>query len=133
MTKTKTPPLPKTLGACADRLLAIRQRKADLQRQLDELDAERSRLNNHLIEQLPRQGSSGIAGRLAEATIEKKPVPTVKDWKKLYAFILKTKDFSFLHKSVAAAAVKDRWEANQVVPGVEKFTAVTVSVTAVKK
>lgn len=122
--------IPSTLGAVADRLLTLRDQRSKAQATVDRLQAEETILKNHLIENLPkRETADGIIGKHARAEIHKKPIPQVKDWDKFYKFILKTKDFSFLNKAVGVAAVKDRWEANQVVPGVSKFTLVTVSVT----
>jgi hypothetical protein len=121
--------VPRTLGACADRLFELRTAAAVLNHQLEELDAERKLVQEHLIDNLPKSEARGITGKHARATIVTKEVPTVKDWGKLYAMVIKTKDFSLLQRRVSDAAVRERWEAGKKVPGVEAFTTVAVSVT----
>jgi hypothetical protein len=121
--------VPKTLGACADRLFTLKAQLAALNMQAEALDAERKAIQERLIADLPKSEAAGIAGRLARATVVTKEVPTVKDWTAFYKTILKTKDFSLLQRRVSDAAVRERWEAGKKVPGVEPFTVVTVSVT----
>lgn len=53
--------------------------------------------------------------------------PTVKDWEKFYAYVLKTKDFSLLERRPGKAAIKERWEDNVQVPGVDKFPVYKLS------
>ena len=127
----KLPKLPKTLGACADRLYELRTEIAALNKQAESLKAERFLIEEHLINNLPKEDARGVSGVQAKANIVTKTVASVKDWDKLYKYILKTKDFSLLKKSVADSSVKERWEAKKAVPGVEPFNVVKVSVNKV--
>jgi len=130
MTK-KVRSIPKTLGACADQLYKLREQRQALNKQVKELQDQESQIKEHLIQNLPKSDASGVAGKLARASIATKEVASVKDWDKLYKHVLKTKDFSFLQRRVADAAVKDRWEDGKKVPGVEPFNVVSVSVTKI--
>jgi hypothetical protein len=121
--------VPKTIGACADRLYKIKELKSELNRQSAVLDKEESEIKEHVINTLPKDEVNGVAGKLGRVTIKKTPKPSVKDWAKLYAYILKKKDFSLLQRKPSEAAIKDRWNEGEKVPGVESFTVVTVSVT----
>ena len=120
---------PKTLGACADRLFGIKEAKGKLEAQIKTLDEEKRAIEEKLIADLPKSDAGGVLGKLCRAAITKHDVPTVKDWDAYYAFILKHKDFSLLQRRVGEAAVKERWEAGEKVPGVEPFTVIKVSVT----
>ena len=130
--KEKLREVPQTLGACADLLMVLKGETSELNRQFKLLKSFESEIKNKLIDELPKSQAEGVTGKTAQATITKKPKPTVKDWSKLYAHILKTKDFSFLNCSVGAAAVKEHWEAGEKVPGVEAYNVIGVSVTKKK-
>lgn len=121
--------LPKTLGGCADRLQALRQEKAKLNKELQALDAEYKELKEKLIQELPKSQAEGVTGRQARAKIVTKHVPSVKDWGRFYKYVARTKSFDLLQRRVSEAAVKERWEAKKQVPGVEPYQVVTVSVT----
>jgi len=121
--------IPKTLGACADALFEIKAERARLAKLDGTLSARYYAIEARLIEELPASEAEGIAGKLARATVVTKRVPSVKDWGKLYAHILKTKSFDLVQKRVSAEAVKERWDAKKPVPGVEGFTVKRVSLT----
>lgn len=121
--------IPKTLGACADRLYQIREEQALLNKQVEVLQAEAAAIKEHLIANLPKSDAQGVLGKQARAAITTKQVPSVKDWDAFYKLILKSKDFSLLQRRVSDAAVRERWEAGEKVAGVEPFTVVNVSVT----
>jgi hypothetical protein len=121
--------IPKTLGACADRLYKLREERSKIQKTIDKLEKEEKEIKEHLINTLPKSSADGITGKVARATIKVKVVPSAKDWSAVYKFILKTKDFSLLGRRLSDAAVRERWEAGKKVPGVEPFNVVSVSVT----
>lgn len=124
--------IPKTLGACADRLLELRHAKAELNRALEALEEERRAVEAKLIAELPKSEAAGVTGHAANARVVTKQVPTAKDWDQIYKHVLRTKDFALLQRRLSEGAVKELWEAGKAVPGVEAFTVVTVSVTQAK-
>lgn len=123
--------LPKTLGACADQLFTVRQQRLEIQKQIDELQAQESALKEHIINTLPKSEASGVAGKLARVTVVTKQVPQIKDWDAFYKHVKKTGDFELMQRRLADTAIKERWEAGKEVPGVEHFNAVTVSINKV--
>lgn len=120
--------IPATLGECADKLFTLRQTRYDLQKEVDRLSRYEAALREHLIAQLPEQGASGVAGSKARVTMVAKQVPQVTDWDALRDFVQKTKSFDLLQKRVADAAIKERWEHGDTVPGVEPVEIITLSV-----
>jgi hypothetical protein len=121
--------IPKSLALCADKLYEIRAARYAMQKEVDALAADEGLLREHLIANLPVSQASGITGRLAHVEIEKKTIPQVTDWPAFYKHILKTKDFSLMQRRVNDGAIKERWEAKKVVPGVGKHTTKVLSVT----
>lgn len=122
---------PKALGACADKLFELRNKRLAEQKKVDEIAAEESALKNHIIENLPKSEASGVAGKLARVTVVTRQVPQVKDWDAFYKYVKKTGSFDLMQKRLTDAAIKERWEAGKEVPGVEHFNAVSVSINKV--
>ena len=122
---------PKALGACADKLFELRNKRLTEQKKVDEIAAEETALKNHIIENQPESEASGVAGKLARVTVVTKQVPQVKDWDAFYKYVKKTGSFDLMQKRLTDAAIKERWEAGKEVPGVEHFNAVSVSINKV--
>lgn len=122
---------PKALGACADKLFELRNKRLDMQKLVDEVEAEEKAYKNHLIENLPKSEASGVAGKLARITIVTKQIPQVKDWVAFHAHVKKSGNFDLLQKRLSDAAIKERWEEGKEVPGVEHFNVVSVSINRV--
>jgi hypothetical protein len=121
--------LPKTLGACVDRLFAIRAELSQLKAVSGKLDEERKAIEQRLIDELPASNAEGITGKTARASIISKYVGTVSDWTKLQAFIKETGAFELLQRRLNQEAVQERWDARKPIPGVEGLTIKKVSVT----
>ena len=127
---TKKIKLPKTFGACADRLYRLRDLARPLRKQLEAIDEERKAIEAHLIETMPKDDAGGV-GRQAKAVIVVSQEPSVQDREALNKYILRTKDLSLLQGALAKPAIKERWEAGKQVPGVEPFAVIKVSVTKI--
>ena len=124
--------LPRTLGACADRMYQIRDEKKILKAQIDVLDSEFKEIKEKLIAELPKSKAEGVTGRAATATIKLKDIATVKNWDLFYKHVKRTDNFSLLQRRVSDAAVKERWSDGKKVPGVEPFRVVDISLTKKK-
>lgn len=118
---------PETLGACADLLYKLKAERLAAQKVVEALEVRESALKTHIINTLPKSDASGVAGKVARVTVVTKQVPQVCDWGKLYAYVKRTGQFELLQRRVSDAAVKERWENGKAVPGVDAFTAVSVS------
>lgn len=120
--------IPATFGACADRLYALRALKKPLRDKLNKLDEEETAIEQHLIATMPKSDGGGI-GKKAQAQIVVKQEPTVEDRAALQKYIVKTGAFELLQGKLAAAAVRERWDLGEKVPGVGSFAVHKVSVT----
>ena len=129
---TRKTSIPKTLGGCADKLYALREKRQALQRQVDDIKKDENLIKEKLIQNLSKDDARGVLGRRARAAIVTKRVAAVRDWDKFYRHILKTRDFSLMQRRVSDPAVNERWEDDKQVPGVEPFTVIKVSVTKTK-
>lgn len=128
MAEKKVYKFPKSLALCADKFFELNKKRLEMQKLVDAVDEEAKAIKAHLIDNLPKSDASGVAGKLCRVTVVSKDIPQIKDREAFNKFILKTKDFSLLQGRLSDAAVRDRWENGKEVPGVEHFTAVTLSV-----
>jgi len=128
-TKKFTPP--KSLATCADMLYSIREERYALNKQVDALAEKEAALREHLINNLPKSEATGIAGKIARATVENKSVVQVQDWDKLYSYIIKNAKkgaFALMQRRVSESAVREIWEAKKEVPGCAAMNVPVVSV-----
>ena len=121
--------VPKSFGAMADALYTTRERRLNLQKEVDALAAFESKLKSKLIDEMPKKDSSGAAGKLARAQIVQSEEPQAQEWEDIYKYIKKTGSFDLLNRALNKSAVKARWDNGKEVPGVGKFTVTKVSVT----
>lgn len=124
--------LPKTLAGCADLLYTTRQARLEMDKQVEAMKARETELRQHLIDNLPVSEATGVAGKVARATIVTKDEPDVQDWDATWEYIRKTKSYDLIQKRISPAAVKERWENNKVVPGIGHRTVKSVSLNKVK-
>ena len=122
---------PKALGACADKLYQLRQKRLDMQKLVDVVEEEEKALKEYIINTLPKSEASGVAGKLARVTVITKIVPQVADWDQFYKYVKKTGQFDLMQKRLADAAIKERWDAGKEVPGIGHFNAVTISINKI--
>ena len=120
--------IPKTIGACADRLYLVREERLKLAKDVAKMEAEESALKEHIVNILPKSDSSGAQGKVARVSVGTKVVPSPRDWELIMKYIKKNDAFDLLQRRLNTAAVEERWANKKEVPGVEKFTAVTVSI-----
>lgn len=123
--------VPKTVGACADLLMELRTEKAKAQKEVDDIAAKISILQEHLIAVLPKSEQTGAVGKIAKALVKVTQEPVVKNWDAFYAYVARTKSWDLLQRRLSGAAVKERWEAKKQVPGVETEAIIKVSVTKI--
>lgn len=122
---------PKAMGACADLIFNLKAKRLAAQKVADAIEEEEKALKEHIIQNLPKSETTGVAGKLARVTVVTKEVPQVKDWDAFYAHVKKTGNFDLMQRRLADKAVQERWEAGKKVPGVEAFQAVTLSINKV--
>lgn len=123
--------IPKKLGEVADLLYATRAKRLAMDKQVEDLKSQESALKQHLIDNLPKSETTGVAGKTARVQVVVKQRVGVDNWDALYAHIKKTGSFDLLQRRVSDTAVKDRWENSKQVPGVSATPVVDVSITKV--
>lgn len=129
--KEKPFKIPVQLGACADLIYQLRETRLGLERQAELVKKNESLVREYIIATLPKSEAMGVAGKVCRVTVKTKTVPQVKDWDKVYKFIKENDAFDLLQRRLSDAAVSERWDDDVEIPGVEEFTAVTLSMNKV--
>lgn len=129
--KPKPIKIPKTIGACADRLYELKGEMSKLNKLLEEMDKERKTIQEHVINELPKSSATGVSGKAANVRVVTKEVPQVKDWDAFYGYVRKTKRTDLLQRRLSEGAIGELLDSGVKVPGVQNFTAVSISLTKV--
>lgn len=136
-TKTKLPavgdPMPKSMGLCADLYSEVRELRLAMQKIVEDVKARETEIREHIIANLSKSDDTGAAGKKYRAQIVVKPEPSLKDWDSFTRFVVENDRFDLLHKRIADKPIKDLWEDGVDVPGVERFNAVSVSITKIQR
>jgi hypothetical protein len=118
---------PAQLSGLADHWNATRTQRLAMQKEVDALQANETKLKEQLITYLLESGSTAIGGQTGTAKLVHKKEPTVADWDALWAHIQQTGEFELLYRRMNAASVKERWEAGETVPGVQSIDVTNIS------
>jgi hypothetical protein len=114
-------------------LVDIYQRTRDerlaLQKRVDAIHEHEKAYAASILTTLRDQEAPVMGGSTHQCTRKVQNEPTVEDWDTLYWHIHATSEWDLLHKRLSAAAVKERWELGEEVPGVGSFPVEKLSLT----
>lgn len=129
MDKLKIEDMP--LGEVVDLYRAKRDLRLAMQKEVDTVGAVEKELKEFLIDNIPKSGNTGVAGKKFRAQIKEKTVPKADDWDKIRAFVVENDRFDLLQRRLNNKAVEETFEAGEEVPGVGWFKSLDVSVTKI--
>lgn len=122
--------IPKNLGACADLLYDLRAEKAELSRQIREIESVEKEVKEYIINTLPKSDLTGVSGAKARVSVVSKEIPVVTSWEDLYEYIQETSNFHILGRRIIDKAIREIQETEEV-PGIGSFNVISVSCTKV--
>lgn len=123
---------PKSIAVCVDKYYQLREKRLAMQKEVDAVAAEERAYKNHLIDTIPKSQATGVQGKLARVTIVTKEEPQVKDPEAFRKYMNRTKRWDLAYNlRPSAPGIREMWEEGKKVPGIEKFTVVTVSLNKV--
>jgi len=110
---------------------AKRAERLALQKKVDALKQEEDDLMYEITKELNARDLYELKDSNLVITRTAKPAANVKDWPALLEYIKATGSVDLLQKRVTESAVKLRWDAGVVLPGVEKTTKDSINVTLI--
>ena len=117
-TKASTPA---ALGKAIDELHKIRARKLEYGRLYDTWAGKQEKQATVVLNLL--QAADLMAARGRKCTASRKKVSVVgagTDWTKVHEYIRKTGNFELLQKRFGMEALRERWDAGEQIPGVNR-------------
>jgi hypothetical protein len=127
------PKVPKEVGAAVDMLMTLRAERRRLQAEVDLKKEDEDYVEEQIFTLFDKAKLEGARGRLAQASIKRSDVPTLEDWDRFAAHVVKEKALDLLQRRLSVEACRDRWSRKEAVPGVGVFTKISLSLTALKK
>ncbi len=124
---------PLTLGAQIDKIFEMKFELKKLQEAADQQDTLVKEEEEILAEMMKEQGVDKSSGKRGSVGVGESKLASVKDWDAFWAYIFKTKQTHLLEKRPSQAAVRELFELNKPVPGVEQFTKRKLTFTSTKK
>lgn len=122
----------KTPAAKADLLYMIEHNELKKARDAyNKIDAFTKKLEAWFVQEFEGD-QKGVTGKVGRVEVKDKEIASVEDWEKVYAHIVKKKEFELLNKAINQKAVKERWEQKKDIPGIGRFIKKVVSLTAAK-
>lgn len=104
-----------------NKLALLREQKAKLGKTLIELESNLSKAVDACLKEFNNQELEGAEGKTIRISVVNTPLPTVKNWPKLYKYITKTGEFDLLHKRISRDAWNQRNNEKKKVPGIDVF------------
>lgn len=124
------------LAQTVDLYFETRQKRLDMQKEVDAVQAEERKLKEFLINNISKtEHATGVAGKLMCATIVQNIEPAPEDWNDIYKFLAKSykgptaNNFDLLQKRLSPPAVRERWEGNVDLPGIGRVQVTELSLT----
>ena len=100
-----------------------------LSAEVKEKEREVNRLKALMSADLDKIGSVTYKSSKARFNVMSSTVPDVKDWDKLFAYILQSESTDLVQKRIATIAWRERHDSGIIVPGVSPFEKNQLKVT----
>lgn len=121
------------MGTLADAFWDTKNKRLRVDKEAKALKVTENAIEAKLIEQMLRQEVTAAGGKTVILTLPApKQEPAVTSWPEFWEFIKKENDMSLFEKRPGRAAIKERWEAGEVIPGVSKFPVYGLAKQGVK-
>jgi len=120
----------KALDTLIDDIFDIRNEVRALNKQVDELKAQKEGMELSLIEMMDAVGTDQSRSSVATATITETVVPQVTDWDAFWRYIMRNKATYLVERRAAAVAFRETLEQRKgrPIPGVSSFTKRSVGI-----
>lgn len=134
-------PMPASMGRCADLYHDVRELRLAMEKEVAEIQARETEIQNYIIDNLSKGADTGAAGLRYRAQVVPKRKPRIAGvtdaypqggWGAFCSWVRKNDRFDMIQKRLAEKAVED-WQAEneRVLPGLEMINIPTLSVTKI--
>lgn len=127
LTVVAAPP-EQSIGSLVDELYELNQRKAEINKELKDLNAVIEDIEEKIFGRLDQLEIDQVRGRTAKVTVTHSVVPTVKDWEAFHRYVKENDMLYLFERRVSTAAWRELHQSGETVPGTEPFTKRGLSV-----
>lgn len=124
--------IPKTIGGAIDLLHGVRTARKALQAKAEAEKAQEDLIEATIFERFGKSELEGARGKLAQCSIKRSDVPTLKDFAKTWAWAKKNDAPDIFQRRISVEAWRERTAGGKTIPGVDVFTKVGLTLTKVK-
>lgn len=110
-----------SIGNIIDNIHALREQKRALEVEVKKVEAAYHEAEEQLLARFDAEGVTQSRGSAATCSVTVTVSGEVKDWDAFYAFMAKKKYFHLMQKRLSDPALRELWEQNKSIPGVEPF------------
>lgn len=115
-----------------DAYIVARSQRLALDKEVTELKEHEELLKDAIISKFKESGTTATGGQMGLVKMTVVTEPVALDWPSIWEHIKETGDFSLLHKRLANLAIKEHWEAGEIIPGVGVQDVYKLSVSKLK-
>jgi tagatose-1,6-bisphosphate aldolase non-catalytic subunit AgaZ/GatZ len=117
------------LSKLCDAYQTLRAVRLSQEKAAEATKKEENKAKEEIITELRETEVPVIGGTTHNFERVVKDEPQADDWDEIYAYIYEHKAWELLHKRLGTAAVKERWDAGEEIPGVGAYPVESLSVT----
>jgi hypothetical protein len=116
-----------TTGSIIDRMLEIRTRCSELNKEVRALGEEKNDLESILLRRLQADDAIQAKSLLASATISEITVPSIEDWDAFEKWVIEENALYMLEKRPSGGAFRELIQQGESVPGLKPITKTSIS------
>jgi len=116
-----------TTGSIIDKMLAIRTKCSELNKEVRALGEEKDDLESVLIRRLQADDSIQAKSLLASATIAEITVPSIEDWDAFEKWVYAENALYMLEKRPSGGAFRELIQQGESIPGLKPVTKTSIS------
>lgn len=114
------------IGDILQLIREAKDHKAQLTAEINDITKVIDVYSEIALEKMDEADVSTVSTDSLTVKIKEQLVPTVRDWDKLWSFILEEKALTLLHRRVSSIAYKEYLDSGEDVPGVEPYIRRTI-------
>lgn len=117
------------LGDMIDGLYALRQKRLEVQKTVDDLKSQEMIMRQQIMARLEEVGLQKASGSVATAGIKSSIEPQVVDWEAVHAWVRENDRFDLLQKRMNNLAWRGMYAEGIILPGTEPVQVFDLSLT----
>jgi septal ring factor EnvC (AmiA/AmiB activator) len=114
-------------GQIIDRMLELRDKKAELNSEIKTLTEEFNQLEQALIKKLQDEETNQGRSTRATASISSSTIANIENWDEFQKWMLENNAIYMMQKRVSNGAYRELLQTGEEVPGLRPFTQTTIS------